>query len=71
MIVWWHWIIFYGFIRQKCLIVFGQRNTKSATVQYEAVVMYVKMPSYYPSLKDRVDVCTNAASVVCKDLYQV
>ena len=40
-----------------------------ATVQYEAVVMYVKMPSYYPSLKDRVDVCTNAASVVCKDLY--
>ena len=42
-----------------------------ATVQYEAVVMYVKMPSYYPSLKDRVDVCTNAASVVCKDLYQV
>ena len=42
-----------------------------ATVQYEAVVMYVKMPSYYPSLKDRVDVCTNAASVVCKDMYQV
>ena len=48
---------------------FGQNNTKMATVQYEAVVMYVKMPSYYPSLKDRVDVCTNAASVVCKDLY--
>ena len=56
---------------KKCFIFFGQNTTKRATVQYEAVVMYVKMPSYYPSLKDRVDVCTNAASVVCKDLYQV
>ena len=56
---------------EKCPIVFGQFCTKSATVQYEAVGMYVKMPSYYPSLKDRVDVCTNATSVVCKDLFQV
>ena len=57
-------IIFHGFSRQKCLIFSGQNNTKMATVQYEAVVMYVKMPSYYPSLKDRVDVCTNARTTI-------